>query len=63
MTSLMQILTHILLMEVVFLMGWTATIGIPVQDKLLIILGGEMLYLTFFIMAKWHRHAEAHDGS
>ncbi len=63
MISPIRILTHIFLMEVVFLMGWIATIGIPVQDKLLIILGGEILYLTFFVVAKWHHHAEVTDGS
>jgi hypothetical protein len=63
MISPTQILTHIFLMEVVFLMGWTATIDLPVKDRLLIILGGEALYLTFFVVAKWHRHAEVHDGA
>jgi len=53
MTSLIQILNHIFLMEIVFLMGWSATMGIPSnEDRLLIIAGAEALYLIYFIVAK-----------
>jgi hypothetical protein len=40
-------------MEIVFLMGWSATMGIPSnEDRLLIIAGAEALYLIYFIVAK-----------